>query len=180
MDRMMSRPLFTSGMFVGMLVCLEIGRRLGSRRLAADPKEAMAGLDTVQGAVFALYGLLLAFTFSGAPARLDIRKQLIAQEANAIGTAYLRLDLLSPGSQPALRELFRQYLDSRLEAYRKMPDVDAAIAALSKSTDLQGEIWTQAITAIRMPGCHPVAGNLLLPALNEMIGITTTRTMAAR
>ena len=87
---------------------------------------ARAGLGAVDGAVFALLGLMIAFTFSGAASRLEVRRQLIVQEANAIGTAYLRLDLLPPGAQPGLREDFRQYVDARLAVYSKLPDIEAA------------------------------------------------------
>ena len=59
-------------------------------------------------------GLLIAFTFSGAATRFDGRRQLIGEEANAIGTAYLRMDLLPQAAQPALREDFRNYVDARL------------------------------------------------------------------
>jgi amino acid transporter len=127
-----------------------------------------------------LYGLLIAFTFSGAPARFDTRRALIADEANAIGTAYLRLDLLSPESQPALREQFRTYLDSRIEVYREFPDIKSAEAELAQSNLLQKTIWREAIAATRLPGAHPDAAKLLLPAVNDMIDITTTRTIAAR
>lgn len=180
MDTILSAPAFAAGLFLGMLLCLEIGRRLGIRKLARDPEGAMSGLGAVEGAVFALYGLLIAFTFSGAPARFDARRQLAAEETNAIGTAYLRLDLLAPGSQPALRELFRKYLDSRLAAYHKLPDIEAAKTELSRSTEFQSEIWAKATEATRSPEAHPDAAKLLLPALNQMIDITTTRTMAAR
>lgn len=179
MDRIITAWPFATAMFAGMLICLEVGRLIGTRALAKDP-QLMSTRSAVDGAVFALYGLLLAFTFSGAPGRLDTRRHLIADEANAIGTAYLRLDLLSPESQPAMREQFRQYLDSRLESYRKLPDIEAAEAELSRSAKLQTDIWSQALAATRLPGCHPEAGKLLLPALNQMIDITTTRTMAAR
>lgn len=180
MDIMTEAGLFAGGLFIGMLACLEIGRRMGIHRLAKDPERAMSGLSAVEGAVFGLYALLIAFTFSGAPARYDTRRQLIAEEANAIGTAYLRLDLLSADSQPALREHFRRYLDSRLETYRKLPDVEAARAEFAKSATLQGEIWAQATAATRLPASHSNAAMLLLPALNQMIDITTTRTMALR
>jgi hypothetical protein len=180
MDYTLPALPFAASMFIGMLICLEIGRQLGIRRLRKDAQGAMSGLSAVEGAVFALYGLLLAFTFSGAPSRFDERKHLSQEEANAIGTAYLRLDLLSPESQPAMRELFRNYLDSRLEVYRKLPDLDAARAELAKSTKLQNDIWTQAIAADRLPAASPDAGRLLLPALNAMIDITGTRLMAAR
>ena len=60
-----------------------------------------------------------------------MRRDLIVQETNAIGTAYLRLDLLPTGEQPAMRERFRRYLDARIEGYRKLPDIQAARAALA-------------------------------------------------
>ena len=167
--------LITLALFAGIMMLLEIGRRIGNHRLTQDAKGARIGTGTVEGAVFALIGLLIAFTFSGAAARFDDRRALIVQETNAIGTAYLRLDLLPADAQPALRELFRRYLDSRLEIYRKLPDIEAARAELARSTQLQNTIWTQAIAASRQEGAPPAATMLLLPALNEMIDITTTR-----
>jgi hypothetical protein len=180
MDYHIAALPFATALAVGMLICLEIGRHQGIRRRRKDPQGAMSGVGVVEAAVFGLYGLLLAFTFSGAPARLDIRRQLIGDEASAIDTAYLRLDLLPAGSQSALRELFRKYLDSRLEVYRKLPDIEAAKAELSKCEKLQRDVWGQAVAATHLEGTHPDAGKLLLPALNEMIDITTRRAMAMR
>src|SRR6267142_2625914 len=173
-DRVITAIPFAAAMFVGMLICLEVGRRIGRRHLARDP-QLMSTHSAMDSAVFALYGLLLAFTFSGAPARLDARRQLIAQEANIIGTAYLRVDLLPADLQPAMRQQFRDYLDSRLETYRKFKDIEADKAGLAKSAQLQQEIWSQAVAATRSGASHAEAGKLLLPALNEMINITTTR-----
>jgi hypothetical protein len=165
---------------LGMLLLLEIGRRIGTHRLLQDPEGARAGTGAIEGAVFALLGLLIAFTFSGAASRFDSRRALIIEETNAIGTAYLRLDLLPASAQLSLRDLFRQYVDARLEAYRKIPDLQAALAELDKATRLQGEIWSQAVAAGRIEGAPPPATMLLLPALNQMIDITTTRTMAVK
>ena len=111
--------------------------------------------------MFALLGLLIAFTFSGAAVRFDQRRSLIVQETNDIGTAYLRLDLLPPSAQPALRDLFRRYLDSRLEVYRRLPDIEAARAELARSNELQGEIWSRAVAASRMNEAPPAANMLL-------------------
>ncbi len=166
-------------LFVGMLLMLEIGRRLGGRFEALDPAGAHTGTGPVEGAVFALLGLLVAFSFSGAASRFDARRELIVEEANAIGTAYLRLDLAPPAAQPALHDLFRRYLDTRLEAYRMMPDIDAAFEALGRAERLQGEIWSRSIAACRDAGPQPCT-MLLLPALNAMFDITTTRTARAR
>ena len=123
-------------------------------------------------------GLLIAFTFSEAASRFDTRRQLVVEEANAIGTAYLRLDLLSASAQVALRESFRRYVDARLDVYRKPSDIAAAKQALTHATRLQGQIWSQAVAA-----CQEVpqpATILLPPALNAMIDITTTRSVATQ
>src|SRR6266550_1109825 len=180
MDHGIYVSLFALGLFLGMLMLLEVGRRIGARRLAEDPRGAEAGVGTVEGAVFALLGLLIAFTFSGASSRFDTRRQLIVEETNDIGTAYLRLDLLPADLQPALRGSFRRYLDARIEVYRKLPDIVAAKESLAKANELQGQIWRQAVVASRAEGAPPAAPILLLPALNAMIDITTTRTMATQ
>ena len=170
--------LLAVGLFLGMLMLAEVGRRIGMRRLAQDPEGAEAGVGVVDGAVFALLGLLMAFTFSGAASRFDTRRQLIVEETNDIGTAYLRIDLLPVDAQPKLREKFRQYVDARLGVYRKMPDIAAANEELARTNKLQGEIWRQAVAASAAQGASPAAPMLLLTALNAMIDITTTRTMA--
>lgn len=178
MDLPLIAALTALGSFGGALLLLEIGRRIGIRRLASEGENARAGLGTVEGAVFGLMGLLIAFTFSAAASRFDARRHLVTEEANCIGTAWLRLDLLPAGAQPALRDSFRRYLETRLEVYQKLPDLDAATAALARAAALQGEIWAQATTACREG--PPAATMLLLPALNQMFDITTTRTMATK
>jgi hypothetical protein len=171
--------VFAGGLFLGMLVLLETGRRMGAKQLRQDPGDARQGLAIIEGAVFSLLGLLVAFTFSGAAGRFDDRRQLIVEEANSIGTAYLRIDLLPAVVQPTLRNLFRDYLDSRLQMYRHLSDMAGAEAQLAQSVALQGKIWTAAIEACR----HAESGSafvLLLPALNQMFDITTVRTEAMK
>jgi hypothetical protein len=171
--------LIAFGLLAGMVSFMEIGRRLAARRLK-DARGAGEGITAVDGAVFGLLGLLIAFTFSGASARFDTRRQLIVEEANAIGTAYLRLDLLPAAAQPPLRDSFRRYLDSRLAVYQKLPDIAAAKRELAESNRLQREIWREAVYAVRAEDAPPAAAILLLSALNAMIDITTTRTMATQ
>ena len=88
----LSISLVAVGLFAAMLLVLELGRRIGTRRLAALPPGTSWEIGTLDGAVFALLGLLIAFTFSGAVTRFEARKHLVVEETNAIGTAYLRLD----------------------------------------------------------------------------------------
>jgi len=167
------------GMFAATMCLLEIGRRIGKRRLAKDPDGAKAISGAVEGAVFGLMGLLIAFTFSGAASRLDTRRAQLIEEANCIGTAWLRLDLLPAEAQPALREKLRQYTDARLAAFRAAPDYAATKVELDRAVRLQNDIWKQAITAgNRSPSS--TMPMLLLPALNQMFDMASTRNITAR
>jgi hypothetical protein len=169
--------LYTAGLLLGMLLSLEVGRRIGRRRLAEDADGARARIGTVEGAILALLGLLIAFSFSGAAARYDQRRQQIVDEASDISSAYAIGDLLPPEVQPPLRERFRQYVDSRLEAYRRIPDLAAAKIELDRSKVLQNDIWTEAVRATREPP-YQQAAMQVLPAIGKMINISSQRTAA--
>ncbi|HEY1290815.1 MAG TPA: DUF4239 domain-containing protein [Burkholderiales bacterium] len=165
-------------LFVGILIALALGRWIGKRTIARHGTAATPNIGSLETAVFALLGLIIAFTFSGALSRFDTRRAQVVDEANAMGTAYLRIDLVPASSQPKLRDAFRSYVDSRIETYRRLPDVAAARVALARSQELQGVIWSQAIAAVRTPGSPPAAEWLVLNALNEMFNFTTARTAA--
>jgi hypothetical protein len=159
-------------MFVGSLSLMEVGRRLGSRRLSDEGSAAMAGLSAVEGAVFALMGLLLAFTLSGALQRFDERRTLIMDEANAVSTAYYRLGMLDEQSKIELRAKLKTYLEERLKLYR-IPIGFSVIehtsiydaTQLDKIAQIRTEVWDGAVTACsRAPTTSPC--NLILPALN--------------
>ncbi len=158
-----------------MVFCLLIGRKLGRRKFRQDPEGARAGLGAVEGAIFALLGLLIAFTFSSAVTRFDERRHLVVQEANAIGTAYLRVDLISPALQPELRSLFRAYVEKRIEAYSRQ--AGPTPVDISEYSALQARIWALSVSACRAEA-SPAPTTMLLPALNEMFDITTTRSAA--
>ena len=166
-------------MMVGMLVCLHVGRRLGNRWIERHPGAERHGFGIIDGAVFSLYGLLLAFTFSGAPSRLDARRHLIIDEANAIETAYLRLDLLGPDTRPILQQQFRQFVDLRLGGYAKLPDIAAAKADIGAANELLHEIWTETMEGCGRPGVNGDCYRLLLPSLNAVIDVTASRTAAS-
>ena len=171
--------VFAVALFAGMLAFLEIGRRHGVRHRGQVDERASVGIGVVEGAVFGLLGLLLAFTFSGAAERFNTRRYLIVDEVNRIGTAWLRIDLLPRDAQPAARNLFRQYLDSRLESYRKLPDVAAAAKEREKTDQVAANIWAHAVSSSWEQDAQG-AQRLLLPALNEMFDIAGARTLATR
>jgi hypothetical protein len=168
-------PLYSFGLFIGMLLCGALGRYLAIRRDLRNAESIQASSGVLEGAVFGLLGLVVAFSFSGAVSRFDERRQLAVEEANAIGTAYLRLDLMPAQAQPAMRENMRQYLESRIRFYQALPDIGPAEHELQVAQKLQSALWTQAIEGSN--DSQP-ARMLVLPAFNEMFDIVTSRTMA--
>jgi hypothetical protein len=177
---MMSYALYAAllslGLCVGMLLMIEVGRRVATWRLKKDPAGAKTGFGTIESAVLALLSLLLAFTVNGANTRFDLRRHLIVEEAVDIHTAYIRLDVLPSSVQSGIKADFRRYVDARLEVYRKLPDVEAANASLAKTKQLQKQIWEQAVDGLLHKDAPSGAMVTVLPALTAMIDISTTRT----
>jgi hypothetical protein len=162
-------------LFLSVLLMIELGHlyRLRSR-LPNDP-ESNAVLGPAIGTVLALMGLVLAFSFSNAAGRLDASRKTILDEANAIDTAWLRIDLAEPGAQPRLKELFRQYVDARIQAYEAsgLPEYRHQ---LEIGTELLSQIWALAEEAI--PASRPQDRMLLLTAVNTMSDGASARTLS--
>jgi ABC-type glycerol-3-phosphate transport system permease component len=171
--------LISGLLFPITLITMEIGRRFGRRRLAEDPEGARAGVGAVEGAVFALFGLLIAFTFTSAASRYETRRDLIVQHTNAIGTAWLRLDLLPAEVQQVLRKDFRLYVDGIIKVHQQAGDREAVDQTMTGLGKLQDEIWKLAETAASRDG-RPQVATLVLPALNEMFDLTASRYAASR
>lgn len=164
-------------LLVSMILIYELGRQIGRAQIRRDPKGLAKGIGAAEGSVFGLLGLIIAFTFSGAGSRLEERRAMITQEANDIGTSYLRLDLLANEDKLDLQERFRKYADLRAAP----PVIDALTAAdgwYEQTSQMQREIWKRALAASQRPEADPDASKLLLPALNAMIDITSTRKRA--
>lgn len=166
--------------FAGILAFLNLGRWLGKRAAGRRAAESPRSAEALQTAVFALLGLLIAFTFSGALNRFDIRRSQAVDEANAIGTAYLRLALLPATAQPGLRQLLRQYVDARIATYDKLPDLEAARAEMRRAQDLQDDIWDKAVAAVHSPQAGAGTDLLVMPALNQMFDLSTVRLAATQ
>lgn len=160
--------LVALAVFGGSLLVLEVAYQFGRR---VKPKEAAPQLATVQGATLGLLGLLLGFSFSGATGRFIDRQDIVVREANAIGTAYLRTDLLEPARANALRAALRDYLDARIAHFSELDSARTATAR-ARLAELQGSAWGIATDAVRS---SPAIGVLMLPPLNEMFDLLSTR-----
>jgi hypothetical protein len=167
---LIGRPFLACALlFAAVVITMEIGRRIGRN------SEDTPGSSAVNGAIFAILGLILAFSFSGAASRFDQRRDLIVQEANDIGTARLRVDLVPLDAQPALDALFDRYVAARIAAYDHVNDDKAFRAGLKRANAISLKIWEAAVAAGRRPDAQPAVNIVLLPAINQMIDITSTR-----
>src|SRR5215467_3683157 len=134
-------PLWALFIFILLVVLLsvEFGYRLGKYRRTRREEEKEAPLGTMVAAELALLAFILAFTFGLAAARFDIRRQVLLDEANAIGTTYLRAGML-PERGEEIRRLLRDYVVARLEAVQpgKLSE------AIRRSEEIQQQAWAQA------------------------------------
>jgi hypothetical protein len=162
--------LFLVIVFV-VLASIEGGFRLGLRR-GQSTREKDAPVGAMVGSTLGLLAFMLAFTFGMAASRFDIRKALVLDEANAIGTTYLRAAML-PQGRVEVEGLLRDYVDVRLAAVRSGTVIDG----LRKSEELQGRLWTQAVAAGQQ---HPnsIVVGLFAESLNEVIDLHAKRVAA--
>ena len=145
--------------FGSSLILLNYGRQLGLRFLQQKKDAAnMAGLATVEGAVFALIGLLLAFTISGALQRFDERRQLVVQEANAASTAHDRLGLFESDVGLNLQTKLEDYVEARIGLYRMPHDFSLwrhselfSPDQQDKIVGLKNKVWNATVAACPKP-----------------------------
>ncbi|HUO68898.1 MAG TPA: hypothetical protein VMV37_15265 [Gammaproteobacteria bacterium] len=167
-------PLSAFFVFTLLLVLLAIegGYRLGRFRGARTEHEKEAPVGAMVAAMLGLLAFILAFTFSLAAQRFDTRRQVLLDEANAIGTTYLRAAML-PQQEEEIRALLRDYVDVRLAAAQ-----DGGIAeGIRKSEELQNRVWAHAVALARDNPDSIVVG-LFVQSLNEMIDLHAKRITA--
>src|SRR5262245_6841675 len=162
----------TALFFISSLTLLNYGRQLGLRYLRKEGANSMSGLPTIEGAVFALIGLLLAFTISGGLQRFDERRQQIVQEATAISTAYDRLDLFE-GEARDLQSKLKEYVKARIDLYRMPRDFSLwqrtevwSPEQQAKILELKNKVWDATIAACPQSNYRPACS----PALAALAG----------
>jgi hypothetical protein len=156
-----------------MLLACELGYHLGNRARTRHETEAPAALGSMVAGLLGMLGFVLAFTFSIASGQHDMRKARVLEEANAVGTAYLRADLLEPRYGREIKRLLREYVDLRLqqvtaENYRSI---------LARSEQIHDLLWAQVRGAARaIPDTN---SQLAVESINAVIDMHTNRAMAA-
>ena len=151
--------------FVALWVAAEIGDTL-SKRVGPLKEEDRGDFGIVLGATLTLLALLIGFSFSMAVSRYDQRKNFEEAEANAIGTEYVRADLLPAGDAAEVRKLLRKYLDQRLLFYttrnqQTLAKIDADTA------ELQKELWAAVLPGAAAQPTPPLA--LVVSGMNDVL-----------
>lgn len=150
-------------------IAIEAGFRYGRMRKnrAPDEKEATAG--SIVGYILALFGLILAFTVSSAAARFEARRQALVEEANTIGTTYLRARLLPEPHGSKSARLLREYVDVRIRGVQERKIAET----IARSEEMHGQLWAEATRAAKAKP-DPITG-LYMNSLNQLIDIHAIR-----
>jgi hypothetical protein len=155
----------------------EIGFLLGRRAAPKTSDHARSQVGTIQAALLGLLALLLGFTFAMAMSRFDARKQLVLDEANAIGTTFLRAQLLPEPQRREISDLLRRYVNVRLDFYAAGTDDDKLDAASQATAKLQTQLWSIG-AALGEKDPRAVTYGLFLQSLNEVIDLHNKRLTA--
>jgi hypothetical protein len=166
MFRLSDHPIL---LFIFSFFVLWLSARLGaalSRKRQALDEDLRQDFSFVLAAALTLLGLIIGFSFSMAANRYDARKTCEEAEANAIGTEYLRADLLPPADAASVRALLKNYLDQRIEFYSAQHEEDARQINL-RTAEVQNELWT----AVRAPAAaqpNPLT-SLAVSGMNDVL-----------
>jgi hypothetical protein len=168
--------LIAAGTLAWLAVSLELGFRAGRAHEKAD-SSIESHLGMLQGSMLGLLALLLGFTFSLSVERFETRKALVVEEANNIGTTWLRTQFLRIEDQQLAQPLIVRYVQSRLRFFEAGIDDRELEQASREASDLQAKLWNIAVRASsEEPGSHAIA--LFVQTLNDLIDDSEKRVAA--
>jgi hypothetical protein len=161
--------VIAGGLFVSLALAIEIGFRIGARFKESADEASKAQVAIIQTSLLGILALLLGFTFSLSLQRYDRRNEAVVAEANAIGTAYLRAQLLPASVRSNVQKLLRDYLEQRIQAGSiTLANQTAREALLAQSTRTQSALWGYARQAAD-DDPSPVKSGLFIQSLNDLI-----------
>ena len=156
-----------------------VGYKIGTLRLKNIKEKGLQESTSSFGSLSGLLFLLLAFTFGMSVSRYDNRRQVIVEEANAIGTAVLRADLYPENERLLFRDDFKQYIESRISYYKAGRNEEKIKLSNEITQTISKNLWKRA-TQLSLTNANSDATRQMIPALNEMFDITTTRSASEK
>lgn len=161
--------VISAGLAVGMLAALELGYRLGRPQALTTSEALRTHINSVQASLLGLLALIISFTFAVALQHYDARSEAVVNEANAIGTTWLRSAMLVEPERGEMRAQLRRYVDARLkEGQEALSQGAERSAALDAASDMQDALWRTVTRAVAKDN-NPVTSGLFVAALNDSI-----------
>ena len=164
-------------LFAGILGFYLAGVWLGNYQKKNNPDAKAEGVGPLEGALLGLLALLLSFTFSMSASRYDTRRSLIIKEANDVGTVVLRADMYPDSIRREFRKDLQQYLEARIVYYDAGSDEAKISKALIDAAKISNQMW-QTATRFSRESSTTLPHSLMLPALNDMMDVVTSRDAA--
>jgi len=174
LDRIPLGPFFVLTVLLSLL-CVEIGFQLSIHRSNQGVPESESSVNSMVGSTLGLLAFMLAFTFGVAMSRFDDRRQLIVDEANAIGTTYMRADLIDEPHRSAVKRILREYIDIRVQGAQHASLMELAIR---KSEELHDDLWAHAAAVGRAHDSDVIS--LFIESVNDVIDLHAKRLANAR
>jgi hypothetical protein len=159
-----------------VFAAIEGGFRLAVMRKRRSDEGIDAPIGSVIGGTLGLLAFLLAFTFGMAATRFDTRRELLLDEVNAIGTCYLRADLLPDPARLEVRQRLREYVHLRAEALKHPQNLPQVVV---RSETIQDELWSQAVLVAKQDNDSEMHG-LFVESLNDVIDFHTKRVVVGQ
>jgi len=169
--------IITLVLLLGMMVLGAAARRRHDRR-AEEGEEARTHEGYIVSGALGLLALLLGFTFALAVDRFDARRGLVLEEANAIGTTYLRAQLLDEPHRSRLSRLLTGYAQNRLDL-ANAEDYERRAALMAQTNEYQTRLWAETVAAIRPIRGQVIAGTFV-ETMNATIDAGAARVAARR
>jgi len=154
-----------------------IGYRFKNKHIRKFPGTEHVGIGPTEGSLLGLTALLLSFTFGMASTKFELRRQLIVSESNDIETTLLRCDMYPDSVRNLLRPDFKNYLETRIEYYSAKDNEERIKNSLVRSDSISDLIWKR-VAALSHDPNNRIATEQMIPSLNAMIDIVTTRESA--
>lgn len=164
----LAEPALFAVVILVLWIALAMGFLLGMRRREVQQDRAFSQLNTLQAGLLGLLALLLGFSFNVATTRWESRKQAFIDEANTIGTTYLRTSLLPEAQRKDVVALLAEYVDVRLAPEVMRADRGGRERIAAEARRLQSRIWQLAMDAVAIDA-RPVTTGLFVSSLNQMI-----------
>ncbi|MEX6688310.1 hypothetical protein QTN47_12425 [Danxiaibacter flavus] len=161
-------------LFVGCIFMVSLGKLVQIKFFSHDVQESRGGVNSLLGALFGLWGFMLAFTFSQSSARFDNVRTIMVDESNVIRNTILRVETFPDSIRTGLRPDMQKYLEAQIDYYKYAADLEKFIKAKQTTEDVKKQLWMKTIAASHLPNMGITSANMLA-SLTGMYDIASKR-----